>query len=210
MLRLSILNQQGWIGNWYFLCFFWGMVLLLHGCASVRPPSNIENACAIFDDKSDWYQDMQKTYEKWGVPIHIQLAIIHQESHFKHDARPPRTTLFWFIPGPRPSSAYGYSQALDDTWDWYRIKSGNRWADRDNFSDAVDFIGFYCNHSAKNLGISKWDARELYLAYHEGHGGYKQKTFLKKAWLLKVADKVVENAKQYRAQLAACRDRLPR
>jgi len=48
------------------------------------------------------------------------MAIIRQESSFQADAQPPRSRILWIIPGPRPSSAYGYSQALDGTWDWYR------------------------------------------------------------------------------------------
>ncbi|MBF0371102.1 MAG: transglycosylase SLT domain-containing protein [Magnetococcales bacterium] len=181
------------------------MGVVLGGCASV--PGNIDNACVIFEDRG-WYESSKKSYEKWGVPIHVQLAIIHQESKFRHDAKPPRERLFWFLPGPRPTTAFGYAQVLDGTWEWYQEKTGNHGADRDNYDDAVDFIGWYCNQTHKMLGISKWDAKNQYLAYHEGQGGYRKKSYLKKSWLLGVADKVARNAKRYRAQLGKCRDEL--
>lgn len=182
-------------------------LLLTSGC-STSPPRDTENACSIYSEKDDWYEASQDAFKKWGVPPHVQLAIIHQESRFKHDAKPPRKKLFWFIPWTRKSSAYGYAQVKDSTWDWYREKTGNTWADRDDYEDAVDFISWYGNMSYKTLKISKWDAYNQYLAYHEGHGGYKRKTYRKKPWLVKVARKVESNAKQYRAQIARCKDEL--
>lgn len=138
----------------------------------------------------------------------MQLAIIHQESRFRAKAKPPRYKLFGLIPTVRPSSAYGYAQVLDSTWDWYREKTGNGGADRNNFADAVDFIGWYGSVSQKTLGISKWDARNQYLAYHEGHGGYTKNSYRKKAWLVGVADKVDRRAKKYAVQLASCKESL--
>lgn len=182
-------------------------LLLLSGCATV-PPSHIEDACAIFDEKGGWYDDAQNSYKKWGVPIAVQLAIIHQESHFKHDARPPRDKLFWFIPWTRPSSAFGYAQVKDETWEWYGKKTGRTRADRNDFEDAVDFIGWYGHMSHQMLGIPKDDAYNQYLAYHEGQGGFREGTHLKKGWLIKVAEKVNRMAVQYREQLLRCRDKL--
>jgi hypothetical protein len=108
----------------------------------------------------------------------------------------------------RVSSAYGYAQVKDDTWDWYKSKTGNWGADRDDYADAVDFMGWYSTVSQKTLGISKWDAYNQYLAYHEGHGGWKRKTYNKKKWLIGVARKVEANAKQYSTQLKRCEDNL--
>lgn len=185
------------------------LATLATGCAS-DPPRNIANGCEIFEDKDDWYDYASDSFEKWGVPIHVQLAIIYQESRFEEDARPPRGRLLWVIPWLRPSSAYGYGQVKDSTWDWYRRATGNRWADRDDFEDVTDFIGWYCNLSQRKLGISKWDAYRQYLAYHEGHGGYRRKSYRNKQWLLKVARKVDIRAKAYRRQLKSCEDRLKR
>ena len=184
-----------------------GGILALGAC-SQSPPKNIRNSCAIFDDKNGWYKSAYASQKKWGVPVHVQLAIIYQESRFQHDAKPPRDTLLWVIPWFRKSSAYGYAQVKDGTWDWYRRETGNRWADRDDFEDVTDFIGWYVNESHRRLGISKWDTYNQYLAYHEGQGGYARKTYLKKPWLMKVARKVDNLSRTYRAQLKQCEDRL--
>ncbi|MBF0627542.1 MAG: hypothetical protein HQL91_04900 [Magnetococcales bacterium] len=183
-----------------------GGMMLVAGCASrPSPVQRTDDACAIFAQQGGWYDETRKVWKKWGVPVSVQLAIIHQESRFKHDAEPPRSRLFWFIPGPRPSSAFGYAQALDETWESYKKNTGAWRADRDDFGDAVDFIGWYVDLSARKCGIPKNDARLQYLAYHEGQKGYNQKTYLKKKWLLDVADRVASNAERYREQLTRCR-----
>jgi hypothetical protein len=133
------------------------------------------------------------------------MAVMHQESKFDAEAKPPRTTCLCIFPGPRPSSAYGYAQALDETWDKYKQETGNWGADRDNFADSIDFIGWYCNLSRKLCGISPNDAYSLYLAYHEGHNGFKRKTYKRKKWLQQVAGKVQRRAKTYTRQLASCK-----
>jgi hypothetical protein len=136
------------------------------------------------------------------------MAIMHQESRFIADARPPRSKVLGFIPWSRPSSAYGYAQALDGTWDKY-LETVDPWGDdRDDFADAHDFIGWYCSVTHKTLGVSRHNARKLYLAYHEGDKGYSRKTYLKKPWLMKVAKKVSKNSKRYKSQLSTCEDEL--
>lgn len=183
------------------------LLLLLTSCAT-RPPEDISDSCAIFDDKDNWYDGAKDSQDKWGVPIHVQLAIIHQESRFRDDAKPPRTKLLWVIPWTRQSSAYGYGQVKDSTWDWYVEKTGNRGADRDDFDDVVDFIGWYGDMSHRTLGIRRDDTYSQYLAYHEGHGGFRRKTYNKKPWLKKVAHKVERQAGQYQVQLARCEEEL--
>lgn len=92
---------------------------------STTPPKNINNICDIFREKDDWYDDAKDSFERWGVPIHVQLAIIHQESHFKYDARTEMRYFLWFIPIGRKSSAYGYAQVKDATWEWYMKSTDN-------------------------------------------------------------------------------------
>ncbi|MBT3049124.1 MAG: hypothetical protein KME53_19375, partial [Candidatus Thiodiazotropha sp. (ex Clathrolucina costata)] len=72
-------------------------LMAIPGC-STSPPRNMADACEIFEEKDDWYEASDESFDKWGVPIHVQLAIIHQESRFEQDAKPPREKLFWFIP----------------------------------------------------------------------------------------------------------------
>ena len=183
------------------------LVILAASCTAL-PPKNSDNICSTFREKDDWYEDAKNSYEKWGVPIYIQMAIMHQESHFVADAEPPRPWLLGFIPLPRESSAYGYAQAKDETWDGYLDKAGSWGADRDEFADATDFIGWYCNVSHTRLGISKLDAKNLYLAYHEGHGGYQRKSYLQKAGLVQIANKVAKRAKLFQSQLGECQSDL--
>ena len=183
-----------------FLCLF-----LLSGCATTSlAPEEKDNICAIFRAHREWYESARKSSERWGVPIPVLMAIIHQESSFISDAKPPRTSCLWVLPGPRPSSAYGYAQASDETWEEYQKSTGNTGADRDSFDDAVDFVGWYCDLSFRRCRIPKEDAYRLYLAYHEGHGGYNRKTYLRKKWLAPVARKVRARANTYRRQLDSC------
>lgn len=179
------------------------------GCATV-PPEDLSDICAIFKEQRGWYKSARAVQDHWGVPIHVQMAIIYQESHFEPKARPPRYRLLGILPTFRPSSAFGYAQVKDDTWGWYIEQTGNRGADRDDFADAVDFIGWYGDLSQRRLKISKWDAYNQYLAYHEGQGGFAKKTYRKKEWLLDAARAVEANAKRYRAQLPTCEDDLNR
>lgn len=182
---------------------------LLSACVSTNTqPKSTENACSIFREKKDWYSASKAVEEKYRLPIQVQLAIMRQESSFRHDAAPPRETILGIPMWWRKSSAYGYAQVKDETWDWYISKTGNRWADRDDYGDAVDFMGWYSTISNQRLGISKWDAYNQYLAYHEGHGGWERKTFLQKPWLMQVAQKVDRYAREYGAQLKQCRSSL--
>lgn len=180
------------------------LLSVLVACTSM-PPKKAENLCAIFNEKEQWYADANKASERWGVPIAVIMAIMYQESQFVADALPPRIWLLGIIPWFRPTSAYGYAQATNDTWDLYIKSAGSFWSDRDDFSDSADFIGWYNYKSYKNLGISKWDTKNLYLAYHEGYEGFRHKTWLKKTWLRNIANKVARIAKNYHAQLNRCK-----
>lgn len=178
-------------------------IVFLAGCAT-SPPSQTDDICEIFREKSGWYEDARKSRSHWDVPISVMMAIMHQESRFVATAKPPRKKIFGVIPGPRPSDAYGYSQAKDDTWTWYQRSSGNYGADRDDFGDAIDFVGWYNDMSNKQNGIAKDDTFRLYLAYHEGHGGYAAKSYQSKGWLVDVARKVDRRANTYNTQLRGC------
>jgi hypothetical protein len=163
--------------------------------------------CGIFHGETDWYEDARTANQRWGTPIGVMMAIIKQESTFRSDVRPDRPR-FLFIPLPRRSSAYGYAQAQDPVWDDYRKATGNWSHDRDDFGDAINFVGWYTNLTQKKLGVSKWDPYKQYLAYHEGWGGYARGTFNKKPNLLRVASKVKAQAETYNAQLKTCSSEL--
>ena len=165
---------------------------------------NTADSCILFEKKHNWYKSTKKSYDKWGVPISLQLAIINQESSFNQFAKPKRKRLFGIIPGLRPSTAFGYAQVINPTWDWYKSRTGNFNASRANFSDITDFIGWYTTQSNKMLGISMNDYYNHYLAYHEGQGGWQKKTFNSKKWLLEIAKKVETQSNIYKNQLLEC------
>lgn len=186
------------------------LLMMTVSACTTSPPKNQENLCEIFREKDDWYEEAASARKNWQSPISTMMAIMHQESRFRQKAKPPRGRILWIFPGPRASDAYGYSQAKDATWKWYIKSSGNYGADRDDFADAIDFIGWYNNMSYRRSAIKPSDTYHLYLAYHEGHGGFNRRTFKNKAWLKKVATKVSARSRRYAAQLASCEAELKR
>jgi hypothetical protein len=153
---------------------------------------------------SEYFSAMQATERRWGVPVHVLMATIYQESKFVGNARTPHRFALGIIPLGRQSSAYGYSQALDGTWEEYQRAEGGRGARRDRIDDATDFMGWYMAESERRLGISLYDANNQYLAYHEGRTGYANQSYLDKAWLIEVAAAVQSRSDKYRDELLAC------
>ncbi len=138
----------------------------------------------------------------------LAMAILYQESAFEHDARPARTRLLGFIPWKRPSSAYGYSQALDGTWKNYQRATGQHWRKRTRFADAVDFVHWHMAQAQKRNGVSKDDGAAQYLNYHEGFAGFRSKSWQRKRWLKAVAAKVHQRSQRYARQYPSCREQL--
>ncbi len=184
--------------------FFFLLCFLLTSCSSI--PSNTSNSCSIFNEKYLWYKHTKKVEQKWGTPIYIQLAIIKMESDFDWLAKPARQKIFKVIPFKRPSSSFGYSQAVKGTWQQYKKETGNKLATRARFKDSVDFIGWYTNKTETILKISKKDAFRQYLAYHEGWGNYKY--YKKNKKVIGLANKVKKQSEIYKKQLHKCRNSL--
>ena len=176
------------------------LVILISGCSSV--PKNTSNSCLIFDERYLWYKHAKKSEKKWGTPVYLQLAIIKMESDFDWLAKPPRQKLFKVIPYKRPSSSFGYSQAVNGTWEQYKKETGNKLAVRTRFKDSVDFIGWYTSKTENILKISKKDAFRQYVAYHEGWGGFKNYKNNKK--IINLAKKVEKQSNIYKKQLLKC------
>ncbi|WP_158965494.1 transglycosylase SLT domain-containing protein [Chachezhania sediminis] len=182
-------------------------LLMLASCGGSHkpPPSNLNNACSILAERPEYKRAFRRAEKRWGVPVHVQMATIHQESSFRSDARTPHKYVLGVIPMGRQSSAYGYSQALDGTWEEYKVKTGNRRAKRDRISDATDFMGWYMTQTQAKNGVRLSDARNQYLAYHEGHAGFARGSYNNKVWLVGVADKVDARSNMYAVQLKSCR-----
>ncbi|QBY01850.1 lytic transglycosylase [Rhodophyticola sp. CCM32] len=185
---------------------FFLILLVLAGCGrNYSAPRDLDNACSIINERPAYFRAMRATERNWGVPVHVQMATIYQESRFIGDARTPFRYALGVIPLGRQSSAYGYSQALDGTWDEYRQQTGNRGARRHNINDATDFMGWYMTRTVERNNVPLNDARNQYLAYHEGHTGYNRGSYNAKPWLLRVADEVAARAQTYQVQLVSCR-----
>ena len=182
------------------------VAVLAAGCASA-PPKDQADICAVFEQEPDWYDHARKSAKKWGTPIHVQMSFVRHESSYRSRAKPPRRKL-WFIPLGRPSSAKGYAQAQDPVWGEYQEERGRLFRTRSDMGDALDFIGWYNHKTWKELGISRSDARNLYLAYHEGRGGYRRGTWKRKPGVQRTAARVAETAARYEAQLARCESRF--
>jgi len=182
-----------------------GLCLLLASCAAGTAPRNLDNACALAREMPAYARAMKATAEEWGVPVHVQMATIYHESRFIRNARTPRRYALGIIPTGRQSTAFGYAQALDGTWDEYRRATRNGAARRDRIEDATDFIGWYMDTSARRLGIAKTDAASQYLAYHEGRAGYQRGSHNAKPWLITRSREVASRAARYERQLEGCR-----
>ncbi|MFY0595365.1 MAG: lytic transglycosylase [Cognatishimia sp.] len=183
------------------------VLVLVAACSSGNnsAPRNLNDACSILNQRPKYARAFKATERRWGVPAHVQMATIYQESKFKARARTPHRYVLGVLPMGRQSSAYGYAQALDGTWDGYKRATGRHGADRDNIFDATDFMGWYMNQTREKNGISLRDARNQYLAYHEGHTGYARGSYKSKSWLLRVSNEVAARADTYQGQLANCR-----
>ena len=189
---------------YYKKILFVFLLFLISACSSIH--KNTSNSCLIFSERYLWYKYAKKTEEKWGAPIYIQLAIIKMESDFDWLAKPARQKIFKVIPFKRPSSSFGYSQAVKGTWEQYKKETGNKLATRARFKDSVDFIGWYTNKTESILKISKKNAFKQYLAYHEGWGNYKN--YKKNKKVIGLAKKVEKQSIIYKKQLIECRNSL--
>jgi len=184
--------------------FYIIILLFISGCSSI--PKNTSDSCSIFKERYFWYKHAKKSEQKWGTPVYLQLAIINMESGFDWLAKPPRQKIFKVIPFKRPSSSFGYSQAVKGTWKQYKDETGNKYATRTRFKDSVDFIGWYTNKSQKILKVSKNDAFKQYIAYHEGWGNYKN--YKKNKKVINLAKRVEKQSNAYKRQLSDCKNSL--
>ncbi|MEM0937623.1 MAG: lytic transglycosylase [Pseudomonadota bacterium] len=180
------------------------VVLVACGARDLSPPRDLDNACSIVRERPSYLRAMRATERNWNVPVPVQMAIIHQESKFDGDAETPFRWELGVIPVGRISTAYGYSQALDGTWQAYKDATGNRRARRDRIRDATDFMGWYMNETQRRNGIALDDARRQYLAYHDGWTGYARGSYRSKGWLLNVSNRVASRAQTYEGQLRSC------
>lgn len=183
------------------------VLIWVSGCSYAPPPKRQADVCQVFSQHPDWYDYAVKSQRKWGTPVHILMAFVRHESSFQSHAKPPMRWLL-FIPLGRPSSAKGYAQALNPVWSEYEAERGRLFRSRSDMEDALDFVGWYNHKTWRELGIARNDAHRLYLAYHEGRGGYRRGTWKKKPGLQRTAKRVAATAAAYKGQLAKCESRF--
>lgn len=186
------------------------MVVLMASCGGgdYSAPRDLDNACAILSQRPTYGRAFKATERRWGVPVAVQMATIYQESKFIGNARTPFQWTLGVIPMGRQSSAYGYAQALDATWREYQQETGGWSKKRDDIADATDFMGWYMTKTQARNGVPLGDARNQYLAYHEGHTGFARQSYNAKSWLVRIAGEIEARATMYDAQLASCPRRL--
>lgn len=187
-----------------------GAAAALGACVSNDPVDDPGDACEMFETQDGWWRSVKRAQDRWGAPPALQLAIMRQESGFNHNARPPRGRILFIFPGRRASSAHGYAQALNSTWAEYERARGDDGLDRNEFSDAADFVSWYAGRTHRELNVPWRDARAHYLAYHEGRGGYSRGTYRGNATLLASADRVQSYYNTYAEQIDRCDGRLNR
>ena len=185
----------------YLIIFF-----IIASCSSV--PKYPSNACKIFGEKYLWYKSIKKSSDKYGVPTYIILAFVNKESGFNRWAKPKRTKLFKIVPYKRPSSSFGYSQAVNKTWDQYKKETNNPLALRSRFKDSVLFIGWYINKTNKINKIPFNDPYRQYLNYYLGWGNYSKKLYKTDKKAIILAKKVEQQSKIYKNQLKECKKNL--
>ena len=177
------------------------VLVVCSGCADIHHDESLGtnsplDACKMLTQNRDWMVATHNAYIKWGIPVSVQLSVIKHESSFNRDAS--ATT----------SSAYGYAQALNNTWSDYKKDTGNKTASRGSFFDSTDFIGWYWSKVNSAVKLSPYDAGDFYLAYHEGIGGFQKRSFLKKRWLMRKTRKIQSVANRYRFQINKCRIKI--
>lgn len=163
-----------------------------------------DDACSIIENKRSWKRAVLKVEQKWQISPGMQLSFILTESNFRPRAKTPKKYFLGFFPTGRLSSAFGYAQAIDSTWEKYQEDTNNRFSSRTNFADSVNFIGWYANETNYKLAIKKSDVFNQYLAYHQGHRGYKSGAYKAKKNLIDVAKRTEKNAFKFNSQLKSC------
>jgi hypothetical protein len=182
--------------------------LFISACSSI--PKYPQNACKIFGENYLWYKSVKKSSEKYGAPIHIILAFVNKESGFNRWAKPKRTKLFKIVPYKRPSSSFGYSQAVNKTWELYKTETENPLALRARFKDSVMFIGWYIKKTNKINKIPLNDPYRQYLNYYLGWGNYSKEIYKTDKKSILFAKKVEKQSKIYKKQLKDCKKSLDR
>lgn len=150
-----------------------------------------DSICSVLKQHPAWLQAVQDTAKQWGIPANVQLAIVKEESDFQANAKNPEST------------ATGFAQVIDKSWDAYETATDHQYS-RNDFRAAIGYIGWYAAQVQKYAKVNPSNAFGLYLAYHEGIGGYHHLATHPKPDVTRLAQNVAENAQLYSQQLVTC------
>ncbi|ODN43964.1 transglycosylase [Piscirickettsia litoralis] len=169
------------------ICFAFIVLTLQTNFAAGKTKAKLEDICWIFQHQPNWKRSAYKASNRWKIPVNILMATIYQESRFRSNVK------------AKTSSAYGFAQAVDSIWAQYKKSRHIPHANRRNFNDSIDFIGWYFDKVIKRYKVSPHNTQQLYLYYQLGlyhrHAPVSSK---------KIASKVAHLATQYRKQLDQC------
>ncbi|MCP8352625.1 hypothetical protein [Candidatus Synchoanobacter obligatus] len=183
------------------------LLLILAGCGRFPPDTYDNHICQVVQSHWGWAKPLRHVSEEYHISPGLVLSVIFHESSFRAQARPERKSVLGFVPWT-VSSAYGYGQIKDETWAWYKSHRPGYFQSRTQFSDTVDFIGWYYQIFRRKNPLESFNdmqvARDFYFAYHEGLGGYQRKTYASQAWLINKAERVAKRASEYNQQLVNC------
>ena len=169
------------------------LVLALAACAPAQkeaaaPPAN--ETCALIASHKGWEKALAASVGRWGVPPHVQLAVMRQESNFELPKRP----------SVQPLTPHGYAQADARTWAAYRRAADRPNAKRQDFADSADFIGWYFHETRERADLPFSRVADHYLAY--SRGAYAKGKPSQAA--RRNAARVAAYARSYEKDLAAC------
>ena len=147
------------------------VAVLLSACGGreFSAPRNLDDACAMQSERPKYFRG----HAGYRAPLGCAGCRFRQPLSMPKAAlsamRKPRCATHWVLSrwGVK-APQWGIVRRWTGTWDEYRRETGNRRADRTDIRDATDFVGWYSNKSRERNGIALNDARNLYLAYHDG------------------------------------------
>ena len=166
-------------------------LLILISLSLFSIAGHAESVCTIIKQHPDWLKSAKAVSKQYGVPVSVQLAIIKEESNFQGDAQNAHST------------ATGFAQVLNKSWAVFE-KATHQHRSRSNFDAAVTYIGWYAAQVEHRTDINPNNAYKLYLAYHEGIGGYHHLQKHPKPQVTALAKQVAQNAKLYSQKIISC------
>ena len=84
-----------------------GALIVFLAACTTTPPAEVSDVCQIFREKTGWYEDAKKSRARWGVPVSVSMAFMHQEFSLRRDGQAAAEKLWGVIPGLDPLTRTG-------------------------------------------------------------------------------------------------------